>query len=115
MALIHRGGRFGQTDIDGSEIGIRLNIPLYAGGSVVSKTRQATQQHAAALERLEKARRAVYRDTHEAFLGILTQISAVHALMRSIGVGHSGDWICLERPILSRQPASRQSRIQEPR
>ena len=79
-----QGGRFGQTDIDGSEIGIRLNIPLYAGGSVVSKTRQATQQHAAALERLEKARRAVYRDTHEAFLGILTQISAVHALKQAV-------------------------------
>ncbi|MGH8598397.1 MAG: TolC family protein, partial [Gammaproteobacteria bacterium] len=60
------------------------NIPLYAGGSVVSRTRQATHEHAAALERLEKARRAVYRETREAFLGISAQISAVKALKQAV-------------------------------
>lgn len=79
-----QGGRFGQTDIDGSDIGIRMNIPLYAGGSVVSRTRQATHEHTAALERLEKARRAVYRETREAFLGIVAQISAVQALKQAV-------------------------------
>lgn len=79
-----QGGRFGQTDIDGSDIGIRMNIPLYAGGTVVSRTRQATHEHAAALERLEKARRAVYRETREAFLGIVAQISAVQALKQAV-------------------------------
>ncbi|MGH8597779.1 MAG: TolC family outer membrane protein, partial [Gammaproteobacteria bacterium] len=79
-----QGGRFGQTDIDGSDIGVRMNVPLYAGGSVVSRTRQASHEHSAALERLEKARRAVYRETREAYLGIIAQISAVRALKQAV-------------------------------
>ncbi len=79
-----QGGRFGQTDIDSSDIGVRLNVPLYAGGSVVSRTRQAAHEHSAALERLEKARRAVYREAHEAYLGIVAQISAVKALKQAV-------------------------------
>ena len=77
-------GSVGCVHVGCQEIPLPLAIPLYAGGSVVSKTRQATQQHAAALERLEKARRAVYRETHQAFLGILTQISSVHALKQAV-------------------------------
>ncbi len=79
-----QGGRFGQTEIDGGDIGMRMTLPLYAGGSVMSRTRQATHEHAAALERLEKARRAVYRETREAFLGITSQISAVKALQQAV-------------------------------
>lgn len=79
-----QGGRFGQTQIDGGEVGMRLNLPLYAGGSVVSRTRQATHEHAAAVERLERARRAVYRETREAFLGIVSQISAIEALRQAV-------------------------------
>ncbi|MSR13530.1 MAG: type I secretion protein TolC [Gammaproteobacteria bacterium] len=79
-----QGGRFGQTDIDGSDVGIRMNIPLYAGGSIASRTRQATHEHAAALERLEKARRAVHRETRESYLGISAQISAVQALKQAV-------------------------------
>ena len=79
-----QGGRFGQTEIDGGDIGMRVNIPLYSGGSVVSKTRQATHQHAAAVERLEKVRRAVYRETRQAFLGILSRIGSVNALKQAV-------------------------------
>jgi len=82
--VISQGGRFGQTEIDGGEIGMRINVPLYSGGSVVSKTRQATQEHAAALERLERSRRAVQRATREAFLGIVSQIGSVKALRQAV-------------------------------
>ncbi|MBM4227206.1 MAG: TolC family outer membrane protein [Gammaproteobacteria bacterium] len=82
--LTSQGGRFGQTEVDGGDIGMRVNIPLYAGGSVMSRTREATHSHAAALERLERARRAAYRQTREAFLGILSQISAVTALAQAV-------------------------------
>lgn len=81
---ISQGGRFGQTQIDGGEVGMRFTLPLYAGGSVVSRTRQATHEHAAAVERLERARRAVYRETREAFLGILSQISSINALRQAV-------------------------------
>jgi len=82
--LTSQGGRFGQTEVDGGDIGMRVNIPLYAGGSVLSRTREATHSHTAALERLERARRAAYRQTREAFLGILSQISAVAALAQAV-------------------------------
>lgn len=82
--LTSQGGRFGQTEVDGGDIGMRVNIPLYAGGSVLSRTREASHAHAAALERLERARRAAYRQTREAFLGILSQISAVTALAQAV-------------------------------
>lgn len=82
--LTSQGGRFGQTEIDGGDIGMRVNIPLYAGGSVLSRTREAGHSHTAALERLERARRAAYRQTREAFLGILSQISAVTALAQAV-------------------------------
>ncbi len=84
QGVISQGGRFGQTNIDGGDIGMRVNIPLYAGGSVVSKTRQATHEHAAAIERLEKARRAVYRETRQAFLGILSRIGSIKALNQAV-------------------------------
>ena len=79
-----RGGQFGETEISGSDIGIRLNVPLYEGGAVVSRTRQATQTHAAAVDRLEQARRATYRSAREAFLGVVTQISSVKALRQAV-------------------------------
>ena len=79
-----RGGQFGETEISGSDIGIRLNVPIYEGGAVVSRTRQATQSHAATLDRLEQARRATYRNAREAFLGVVTQISSVKALRQAV-------------------------------
>ena len=79
-----QGGRFGKTEIEGGEIGMRVTIPPYEGGSVVSRTREARHQHDAAVERLERARRAAYRQTREAFLGILSEMSSVKALAQAV-------------------------------
>lgn len=79
-----QGGRFGQTDITQSDIGVELNIPLYSGGLVSSRTRAAEHAHQGALERLEQTKRAVYRQTREAYLGIVTQIGAVKALRQAV-------------------------------
>ena len=84
QGYISRGGQFGATEISGSDIGIRLNVPIYEGGAVVSRARQATQAHAAAVDRLEQARRATFRSSREAFLGVVTQISAVKALRQAV-------------------------------
>ncbi|MSQ66625.1 MAG: type I secretion protein TolC [Gammaproteobacteria bacterium] len=78
------GGQFGDVQTTHSDIGIRLNVPIYSGGTVVSQTRQASHNHAAALERLERSRRATYRRARESFLGVVTQISAVQALGQSV-------------------------------
>ena len=78
------GGLFGQNETESSDIGVRLNIPLYEGGAVASRTRQAVHEHAGALDRLERTRRAVYRQAREAYLGVVTQIGAVQALKQAV-------------------------------
>jgi outer membrane protein len=78
------GGLFGLNETETSEIGVRLNIPVYEGGAVSSRTRQAVHQHAATLDRLELTRRSVYRQAREAYLGVETQISAVQAFKQAV-------------------------------
>ena len=79
-----QGGRFGATQITQGDIGMDINLPIYQGGRVVSQTREAKHSHQAAIERLEQARRAAYRQTRQAFLGVLTQISTVKAFKQAV-------------------------------
>ncbi len=79
-----QGGRFGGTSTTTSDIGIQLNLPLYEGGSTVSRTRQAEYDHRAALERMVQTRRAVYRQTRDAYLGVISEISLVKALRQAV-------------------------------
>ena len=79
-----QGGRFGATQITQSDIGMEINFPIYRGGRTASSTREAKHAHQAALERLEQARRAAYRQTRQAYLGVMTQISTVKALKQAV-------------------------------
>ena len=79
-----QGGRFGGSSSTQSDIGVQLNVLLFEGGRVVSQTRQATHDHAAALERLQQTRRSIYRQSREAYLGVVAQISSVKALKQAV-------------------------------
>lgn len=79
-----QGGRFGSQQLDQGDIGVQLNVPIFEGGAVVSRTRQSTHDHEAAIERLEQSKRSVHRQTREAYLGILTRISSVNALKQAV-------------------------------
>ena len=79
-----QGGRFGSTSVTQGDIGIELNLPIFEGGRTVSRTRQAEHDHRVALERLEQTHRAVYRQTREAYLGVVSQISSVKALRQAV-------------------------------
>lgn len=79
-----QGGRFGGTELEQGDIGIQLNLPLYEGGRTLSRTRAAEHEHSASIDRLEQTRRAVYRETREAYLGVVTQISSVNALRQAV-------------------------------
>ena len=78
------GGRFGATDIHADAIRLELNVPLYQGGVVNSRTRQARDLYDQAYERLEQAHRTAQRQTREAFLGVISGISQVQALKQSV-------------------------------
>ena len=78
------GGRFGSTRTDRSSIGVELNVPIYSGGLVSSKTREAHEQYNVAMHYLEKARRTAQRNTREAYLGVISGISQVNALKQAV-------------------------------
>jgi outer membrane protein len=74
----------GQTiDQHQRSIGIQLTFPLYSGGMVSSQVRQATYQHRAAKERLERVARQTEHDARDSYLGVLSEISRVKALRRA--------------------------------
>src|SRR5918999_2778140 len=78
------GGRFGAADIDSSAIGLQFNLPIYQGGQVNSRTREAQHRHEEVLARLEQERRAAHRQAHDAYLGVITGISRVKALRQAV-------------------------------
>ena len=63
---------------DGS-IGLELSVPLYQGGAVNSRTREARSRFDEARERLVVAQRSVERQTRDAHRGVVTGISVVRA------------------------------------
>jgi outer membrane protein len=72
------------TDTDSGFIGLNVNIPIYQGGAVASRTRQAGHNFRAAQDRLDQQRRAVINQVKDAFRGILSSISDVKARQAAI-------------------------------
>ena len=77
------GGEVQQKRQD-SQIGLQLNVPLYQGGAVNSRTRQARSRFQESTDRLQQEVRAVELETRNAFRGVKTDIAQVRALGRSL-------------------------------
>lgn len=69
---------------DQESIGLQLNVPLFQGGAVNSKIRQAEYQYEQAKEKLLETRRAVNRQVKDAYRGMLSSISRVKALKTAV-------------------------------
>ena len=69
------------TDLtnQGSRIGIELSVPIYQGGVVSSRTRQARYLMNAASEDLDERQRAVVRATNNAYRAVIAGIEQVGA------------------------------------
>lgn len=63
---------------DGS-VGVQLNVPLYQGGYVNSKTREARSRFDEARENLDASQRLLERETRDAYRGVISGISEVRA------------------------------------
>ena len=81
---IARDGAEFNTDSDLGYVGLSINIPIYQGGAVASRTRQAGHDFRAAQDRLDQERRAVINQVKDAFRGILSSISDVRARQAAI-------------------------------
>ena len=67
-----------------NEIGVQLNIPVYQGGAVNSRTREARSRFQEATERLQQEIRAAEFETRNAYRGVMTDIAQVRALGKSL-------------------------------
>ncbi|MGB7552523.1 MAG: TolC family outer membrane protein, partial [Chromatiaceae bacterium] len=74
----------GGFDTNGSYIGLNLNIPIYQGGAVSSRTRQAGHTLGATQEQLDAIRRQVNKEVTDSFRGVLSSISEVEARKAAI-------------------------------
>lgn len=72
------------TQREAQTAGLRLEIPVFAGGSVNSRTRQARSEYAASLQVLDRQRRAVIRQVKDAFRGVVSSIAQVQALEAAV-------------------------------
>jgi outer membrane protein len=63
---------------------VQLNIPLYQGGAVNSKSREAQANSDRAKQDLENARRNVALQTRQAYLGVVSGIAQVKALQQAL-------------------------------
>jgi outer membrane protein len=72
------------SDIKALVVGVQLNIPLYQGGGISSKVREAVAGQERARQDLEAARRSVALQTRTAFLGVTSGLGQIKALRQAV-------------------------------
>ena len=72
------------NDTTSRSVGVQLNMPLFQGGAVNSKWREAEANRERARQELENARRNVAQLTRQAYLGVVSGIAQVQALQQAL-------------------------------
>jgi len=63
---------------------VQLNVPLYQGGAISSRVREAVANQERARQDLENARRSVALQTRQAYLGVTSGLGQVKALQQAV-------------------------------
>lgn len=92
LDLVAQKGYTSQSDsnLSGSNkthqkiLGLQVNIPIYAGGVVNSRTREASFRLDEAMQNEEEQRRAILRQTRAAYNSVMSGISRVNALNQAV-------------------------------
>lgn len=71
-------------DLTNATIGVELSMPLYQGGAVTSRIRQAAYTRQKALDDLQNAFRQTSLETQRAYLNLNTSIAQVKALEQAL-------------------------------
>ena len=69
---------------DTQSVGLQLNVPIFEGGGVYSRTKQAEFEFRKEKQNLIKVKRTVIRDVKNAYRGVLSSISRVKALKAAV-------------------------------
>ncbi len=72
------------SDITTKSIGVQLNVPIFEGGAVNSRWREAEANRERARQELENARRSVEQQTRQAYLGVVSGAAQVNALQQAL-------------------------------
>ena len=72
------------SDAESYSFSLNFSIPLFAGGFNRSRIQQSVYQHRASLEALEAVARATERETRDAYLSVISEISRVMALRQAV-------------------------------
>ncbi|MBK1720670.1 TolC family outer membrane protein [Thiocystis violacea] len=72
------------SDSDSAFVGLSVTVPIFQGGAVASRTREAGFKFRAAQDQLDQVRRQVDQQVRDAFRGILSSIEDVKARQASI-------------------------------
>jgi len=81
--LSDNGSAFGPRG-DTQNIGVQINVPLFEGGAVNSRTRQASFEYQGAKENLTAVKRSVKRQVNNAYRSIITAIGKIDALKTTV-------------------------------
>jgi outer membrane protein len=81
---VARSGAELNTDSDTGFVGLTVNVPIYQGGAVASRTRQAGYSFRAAQDRLDQTRRSVDQQVKDAFRGVISSIEDVKARQAAV-------------------------------
>lgn len=65
-------------------VGLQFNLPIYSGGAVSSRTREARYRLDEVMQTEEQQRRSVIRQTREAYNSVLSGITQVQALEQAV-------------------------------
>ncbi len=69
---------------DTQSVGLQVNVPIFEGGGVYSRTKQAEFEFRKEKQNLIKIKRTVIRDVKNAYRGVLSSISRVKALKAAV-------------------------------
>lgn len=72
------------SERDSDAISLQVSVPIFQGGFVNSKTREAAYRQGEASQVLEQTRRNVLRQTRDAYLGVIAGISRVQAYKQAV-------------------------------
>jgi outer membrane protein len=74
----------GMLETDFQNVGIQLNLPIFQGGQVLSRQREASANRAAAESTLEQARRNSALQARQQYLGATNGLAQVRALKAAL-------------------------------
>ncbi len=76
-------------DRDSNSLRLQLSVPIFTGNATSSRTRQAEYQLQSAQEATIQTRRAVTKQTADAYRGVLSSIARINALSQAVTSNNS--------------------------